>query len=207
MLTKRERLLSALRFERTGHVPLLGAGCLAITSIRQSKMGIPTQGRAHCPALPPTRHDSAGADRHRHLWPRRSPDLAGVPGRVLLPSCPESTGATARSWHIRTVWHSDGFIQPIVDSILATGVSGFQGFQLEYGVDIADIAAHRTVHGSRLTIFAGPSTAGTLRYRALQDVRSETERVIDTLAERCVLFLLPASSILPDCPIANVVEM
>jgi hypothetical protein len=108
---------------------------------------------------------------------------------------------------IRTVWHSDGVIGPLVDGILAAGVSGFQGFQLEYGVNIADIARRRTVDGDKLAIFAGLSTAATLRYGTLDEIRREIERVIDTFAGECALFILPSNNILPDCPVENVIEM
>ena len=108
---------------------------------------------------------------------------------------------------IRTVWHSDGDIRPIVDFILSAGVSGFQGFQEEYGVDLADIARHRTVDGERLTVFAGPSVTSTLPYGTVDAVRRDVERIIDALAGECALFILPANNILPDCPVENVVAM
>lgn len=107
----------------------------------------------------------------------------------------------------RTVWHSDGYIHPIVDDILACGISGFQGFQEEYGVDIGAIARRRTVDGRKLTLFAGPSTAATLPFGTLQDVQRAVEHIIDTLAGECALFILPANNILPDCPLENVVGM
>jgi hypothetical protein len=108
---------------------------------------------------------------------------------------------------IRTVWHSDGDIRPIVDIILSAGVSGLQGFQEEYGVDIADVAKYRTLDGEKLTIFAGPSVTTTLPYGTVDDVRRDLERIIDTLADECALFILPANNVLPDCPVENVVVM
>jgi len=109
---------------------------------------------------------------------------------------------------IRTVWHSDGVIDPLVDMLLRqVGVSGFQGFQTEYGVDVGAIAAHTTADGKPLTIFAGLSTAATLRYGTVEQIRHETEMLIDTLRNRCALFILPASNILPDCPVENALEM
>ena len=108
---------------------------------------------------------------------------------------------------IRTVWHSDGDILPIVEDLLSCGVSGFQGFQVEYGVDIGDIAKHHTLDGDKLTIFADPSTAATLRYGTVEDIRRDIERIIDTLAGESALFILPANNILPDCPVENVVEI
>lgn len=108
---------------------------------------------------------------------------------------------------IKTIWHSDGDIRPIVDDILATGVAGLQGFQEEYGVDLADLARRRTVDGERLIIWAGPSVATTLPFGSVEDVRRDIERIIDTLADECALFILPANNILPDCPVENVIAM
>jgi hypothetical protein len=108
---------------------------------------------------------------------------------------------------VRMVWHSDGYIHPIADDILSCGVSGLQGFQIECGVDLADIARRRTISGQQLTIFAGPSTAATLPHGSIEDVRREVEQIIDAFAEQSALFVLPANNVLPDCPVENVIEM
>ena len=108
---------------------------------------------------------------------------------------------------IRPIWHSDGDFRPIVDDLLACGIAGFQGFQEEYGVDIADLVTRRTLDGEKLTVIAGPSVTTTLPYGTVEDVRSEMERIIATLAGECALFILPANNILPDCPAENVVAM
>ncbi len=108
---------------------------------------------------------------------------------------------------IRTVWHSDGLITPIVDDILACGVSGLQGFQEEYGVDIASLARKRTRDGEKLTLFAGPSSAAALAHGSVDDVRRGIARIVDTLAGECALFILPGNNILPDAPVENVIAM
>jgi hypothetical protein len=103
-----------------------------------------------------------------------------------------------------TVWHSDGVITPIVDDILACGVSGFQGFQWEYGLRLEDLVSKRTLTGDPLTIFAGPSTARSL---STDQVRQDVEYVVKTARGRCRLFLLPANDLLPDVPVEVVLEM
>jgi hypothetical protein len=142
-------------------------------------------------------------------------DIYGGGGPVVSPACLRECYFShvrrsiepLREAGIKTVWHSDGDIRLILDIILAAGVSGLQGFQEEYGVDIADIAQHRTLDGAKLTIFAGPSVTTTLPYGTVGDVRRDVERIIDALADECALFILPANNILPDCPIENVVAM
>jgi hypothetical protein len=108
---------------------------------------------------------------------------------------------------IKTVWHSDGDFRPLIEDILACGVDGFQGFQEEYGVDIAGLARHRTVDGEKLILWAGPSVTSTLPYGSVEDVRRDIERIINTLADECALFILPANNVLPDCPVENIIAM
>jgi hypothetical protein len=142
-------------------------------------------------------------------------DICGGGGPLISPVClrefyfPHVRHALAplHDAGIKTVWHSDGDIRPIVDDILGCGLSGLQGFQEEYGVDIAEIAAHRTIDGEKLLIFAGPSVTSTLPFGTVADVRRDVERIIDTLAAECALFILPANNILPDCPVENIVAM
>ena len=108
---------------------------------------------------------------------------------------------------VRTVWHSDGYIHPIVDDLLACGISGLQGFQEEYGVDIADIASRRTLANDELTIMAGPSSAAVLAFGTADEVRADTERIIAALQDQCALLILPGNNILPDAPTENIRAM
>jgi hypothetical protein len=108
---------------------------------------------------------------------------------------------------IRTVWHSDGDFRPIIPHLLACGVDGFQGFQEEFGVDIAALAQLRTHAGKPPVLWAGPSVTTTLPFGSVADVERDVERIIDTLADTCPLFILPANNILPDCPVENIAAM
>ena len=107
----------------------------------------------------------------------------------------------------KTVWHCDGVVGPILDDLLDCGVSGFQGFQWEYGVRLEDIVQKRTRDGDRLTIFAGPSSSSTLPFGSIDDVRREVEYIIDIGRDACALFILPANDVLADTPTENLVEM
>ncbi len=107
----------------------------------------------------------------------------------------------------KTVWHSDGVIMPILDDLLECGISGFQGFQWEYGIKLEEIVKRRTKNGEKLIIFAGPSVTSTLPYGSVEDVRREIEYIIDTAAESCALFILPSNDVLPDVPVENLVEL
>ena len=107
----------------------------------------------------------------------------------------------------RTVWHSDGIITPLLDDLIACGVSGFQGFQWEYGVKLEDIVRKRTKTGAKLTVFAGPSTSSTLPFGSKEDLRKEIEHIMDVGRDTCALFILPANDVLPDTPLENLVAM
>ena len=104
------------------------------------------------------------------------------------------------------VWHADGVVMPIVDDLLACGVSGFQGFQWEYGMRMEDLTAKRTLRGEPLTIFAGPSTSSTLPFGTIADVRREVDHVVDAGLDNCRLFFLPGNDVLPDTPTESLVE-
>lgn len=108
---------------------------------------------------------------------------------------------------IRTVWHSDGDFRPIVPHLLACGVDGFQGFQEEFGVDIAALGRLRTHAGRPPILWAGPSVTTTLPFGSVSDVEADVARIIDTVTGRCPLFILPANNILPDCPVENIRAM
>lgn len=106
----------------------------------------------------------------------------------------------------RTVWHSDGAIMPIIDDLLECGISGFQGFQWEYGVKLEDIVKKRTKNGDKLTIFAGPSVSKTLPFGSKDDVREEIKYIVDVGKDAYSLFILPTSDVLPDTPVENLLE-
>lgn len=142
-------------------------------------------------------------------------DICGGGGPVVSPQVlrecyfphVRSSLEPLREVGIKTVWHSDGDFRLIVDDLVACGVSGFQGFQEEYGVDIVEVARHRTCDGEKLTIWAGPSVTTTLPFGTVKDVCADIERIIDALADTCALFILPANNILPDCPVENIKAM
>jgi hypothetical protein len=108
---------------------------------------------------------------------------------------------------IRTVWHSDGDFRPIVPHLVSCRVDGFQGFQEEFGVELSALAALRMHSGRPPVLWAGPSVTTTLPFGTVADVEADVERIIDTLAGKCPLFILPANNILPDCPAANIRAM
>ena len=101
------------------------------------------------------------------------------------------------------IWHSDGYIIPILDGLISCGVSGFQGFQEETGFDIREIAARRVRAGRKPLLFAGLSVDKTLPFGSVADVEREVERIIDAVGAGGGLAVGTANTAGPDCPNEN----
>ncbi len=104
----------------------------------------------------------------------------------------------------RLVWHCDGDVRPILDDLLACGISGLQGFQRECGMELEWIARRRTREGDRLIIFGPLSVTKTLPLGTVDDVRNEVRRAIEVCRSDASLVFFTSNTITPDVPIANV---
>jgi len=101
------------------------------------------------------------------------------------------------------IWHSDGYIIPIVDDLIDCGVTGFQGFQEETGFDVGDIARRTVRTGRRPILMAGLSVDKTLPFGSVADVENEVKRIIDTVGTNGGLAIGTANTAGPDCPNEN----
>jgi hypothetical protein len=101
------------------------------------------------------------------------------------------------------IWHCDGYIIPVLDDLIACGVSGFQGFQEETGFDIREIAGRRVRNGRKPILLAGLSVASVLPLGSVAEVEKEVERIIDTAAPGGGLAIGTANTAGPDCPDEN----
>ncbi len=97
---------------------------------------------------------------------------------------------------IRVIWHCDGNLMPMVPRLIEAGVSGFQGFQYEAGMDYEQICAMRDREGRSLLIWAGVSVTRTLPFGTPADVRRELDWLA-THGPQTGLFLGASSSITP----------
>ncbi len=107
---------------------------------------------------------------------------------------------------IRTIWHCDGNVLPILDLILDLGVSGLQGFQEEQGVRIADLAKRTTSTGEPLMFYGSVSVSGALPHGSVEDVKGQVRTSIDATDGRG-LFIFPANTIGPEVPLENIRAM
>ncbi len=103
---------------------------------------------------------------------------------------------------VRVIWHCDGNLMDMVPRLLEVGLSGFQGFQYEDGMDYERICRMRDRHGEELLIIAGVSVTRTLPLGTPADVRRELDWLV-RCGPRRGLFLGASSSITPGVPWEN----
>jgi len=99
------------------------------------------------------------------------------------------------------IWHSDGYIIPVLDDLIGCGVSGFQGFQQETGFKIKDIREHKVRNGRNPLLMAGLSD--TLPLGTVLDVKHEVEEIVDSVACDGGVLVGTATTAGPDCPNEN----
>lgn len=141
-----------------------------------------------------------GEDICSQQGPMASPDFFRREYFPLLEYCFEPLLAAGA----KIVWHCDGNYRPIVDDLLATGVSGLQGFQRECGMDIEWIAKRRTRHGDPLLIYGPMSVTQTLPMGTPEDVRAEVRRAMDACRDEASLLFFTSNTMNPDCPLENI---
>ena len=108
---------------------------------------------------------------------------------------------------IKILWHTDGLAREVVPDLLAAGVDGFQGFQEELGMTLADYKALRTRDGDPLILWGSILVTRTLPFGTVDDVRAEVERCIDTAQPGGGFVLMPSSSVGPEVPVENIQAM
>jgi hypothetical protein len=148
----------------------------------------------HLPPLYRLDHDIA--DSHGTLMSLASLD------RLWLPHFARSLEPVLRTG-VRLIWHCDGNLMAMVPRLLDAGVSGFQGFQYEDGMDYERICAMRDREGRELIIIAGVSVTRTLPMFTPADVRRELRWLVEK-GPRTGLFLGGSSSITPGVPWENI---
>ena len=105
------------------------------------------------------------------------------------------------------IWHSDGYIIPLVDDFIACGVSGFQGFQEHTGFDVGDIAAKPVRGGRKPILLAGLSVDKVLPFGTVADVEREVERIVASAGAGGGLAIGTANTAGPDCPNENLAAL
>jgi hypothetical protein len=104
----------------------------------------------------------------------------------------------------KIVWHCDGDYRPLLDDVLACGISGLQGFQPECGMELEWIVDRRTRTGDPLLIFGPMPVTTTLRFGSVDDVHDEVARAVDLCRDKASLVFFTSNTINPDVPLENI---
>jgi len=104
---------------------------------------------------------------------------------------------------VKLIWHCDGNLSQMVPRLLEAGLSGFQGFQYEDGMDYEKICRMKTREGNSLIIIAGVSVTRTLPLGKPDDIRREMKWLVEQ-GPNTGLFLGASSSIAPGVPWENI---
>ena len=103
---------------------------------------------------------------------------------------------------IRLIWHCDGNLMDLVPRLLEVGISGFQGFQYEDGMDYERICKMKDRNGNSLYILGGASVTRTLPHGTPADVKRELRWLVEN-GPPVGLMLAGSSSIAPGVPMEN----
>ena len=104
---------------------------------------------------------------------------------------------------IRLIWHCDGNLMQMVPRLIECGLSGFQGFQYEDGMDYEKICVMTDNDGNPLTIWAGVSVTTTLLHGTKDDVKEQLKWLVDN-GPGTGLMLGASSSVAPSTNRENV---
>ena len=112
-----------------------------------------------------------------------------------------------RSAGIKTIWHCDGNVMPIMDEIISLGVDGLQGFQKEAGVCFENIVKLRTKDGRPLIYYGPLSVAAELPVLSAEGITERVQGAIELARGNGSLLLFTANTIGPDVPLENIKAM
>lgn len=115
-----------------------------------------------------------------------------------------------RNAGVKIIWHSDGYITPIVNNLIDIGVDGFQGFQEKYGVDFGALTKMKAKSGRPLLLIGSIQVSTALRFGTTETVEKDVERCIDLAKEGRGgggYILGTDTNIGPDVPAENIFAM
>jgi hypothetical protein len=138
-------------------------------------------------------------------------DICGNRGPIVSPDLLRSIYFPALQYALEPlvdldadiIWHSDGYIVPILDDLIRCGASGFQGFQEQTGFNIGEIARRQVRAGRKPILLAGVPVDTVLPFGSVEDVKREIDRIIQDAGAGGGLVIGTANTAGPDCPNEN----
>lgn len=109
------------------------------------------------------------------------------------------------SYQLKVIFHSDGYIQPIIPDLITAGVDAIAPIDVLAGLDLADL---KCAYGDRVTLVGGIDVENVLRLGGVDDVRWATLRAIQ-VAGPGGGFILGSSSeeLFDNLPLENILAM
>ncbi|MFA5865467.1 MAG: uroporphyrinogen decarboxylase family protein [Phycisphaerae bacterium] len=144
-----------------------------------------------------------GVDLCDNRGPMVSPELLR---KIYFPSLKHSLQPLVNAG-VTVIWHSDGYIVPLFEDLIDCGVRGFQGFQVETGVQLECLPKLKLPGGKKPALWGSISVTRTLPFGTVEDVKREVERCIDTLAPGGGYFLGTANTVGPEVPFENLIAL
>ncbi|MBW2123761.1 MAG: hypothetical protein JRH07_18230 [Deltaproteobacteria bacterium] len=98
-------------------------------------------------------------------------------------------------------FHTDGFVQPIIEDFIDIGIDVLNPIQPE----CMDLAFLKREYGDRLSFWGGVGIQKTMPFGTVAEVREAVRWTIDTLGAGGGLLIAPTHTLMPDVPWENVV--
>lgn len=105
-----------------------------------------------------------------------------------------------RSKNVKIAFHSDGYIEPVIDDLIEVGVDLLNPLQPES----MDPAALKKRYGDRIGLWGTVSTQSTFPFGSPEDVEAEVRERIRTCAPCGGFLIAPTHNIQLDVPLRNV---
>jgi uroporphyrinogen decarboxylase len=111
------------------------------------------------------------------------------------------TAARKENPEIIIFFHSDGFIEPIIEDFIEIGIDVLNPVQPE----CMDVAALKKKYGDRLSFWGGVGIQTTMPFGTPAEVKEVVKRTIETLGVGGGFLIAPTHALQPDVPWENVI--
>jgi len=111
--------------------------------------------------------------------------------------------AAARKEHPEIIifFHSDGFVEPVIEDFIEIGIDVLNPVQPE----CMDVAALKKKYGDRLSFWGGVGIQTTMPFGTPAEVKEVVKRTIETLGVGGGFLIAPTHALQPDVPWENVI--
>ncbi len=105
---------------------------------------------------------------------------------------------------IPVIWHSDGFVEPLIEMALEVGIAGMHALEPPAGNDLGRVKRN---FGQRMVIMGNVDCVDVLTGHDLAAVRQEVDRCLDQAAQGGGYLLATSNSLHAACTVEAVQEM